>query len=179
MQMTCKRRSFLTRSISLLPALILPAFPVSESKAKDLAKPQGKIILTISGKIANRNQGGEAVFDVATLEAIGTVAFSTMTPWYNDKVTFEGVPMSRLLEQVGASGATVAVTALNDYTIDIPISDFTTHQVILATKRDGNYMPIKDKGPLFIVYNYDSNIELRHQRFYSRSAWQVAKIVVK
>jgi len=87
--------------------------------------------------------------------------------------------MSRLLEQVGASGATVAVTALNDYTIDIPISDFTTHQVILATKRDGNYMPIKDKGPLFIVYNYDSNIELRHQRFYSRSAWQVAKIVVK
>jgi hypothetical protein len=51
--------------------------------------------------------------------------------------------------------------------------------VLLATKRDGNYMPVRDKGPLFIVYNYDSNGELQHQRFYSRSVWQVARMVVK
>jgi hypothetical protein len=50
---------------------------------------------------------------------------------------------------------------------------------MLATKRDGNYMPVRDKGPLFIVYNYDSNTELQHQRFYSRSVWQVARMVVK
>jgi hypothetical protein len=40
-------------------------------------------------------------------------------------------------------------------------------------------MPVRDKGPLFIVYNYDSNAELQHQRFYSRSVWQVARMVVK
>ena len=71
------------------------------------------------------------------------------------------------------------MTALNDYATDIPLEDFKSQPVILATKRDGNYMPVRDKGPLFIVYNYDSNAELQHQRFYSRSVWQVARMVVK
>ena len=46
-------------------------------------------------------------------------------------------------------------------------------------KRDGEYMTSRDKGPLFIVYPYDSNPDLKNQKFYSRSVWQVAKIEVK
>ncbi|MCC2664519.1 MAG: oxidoreductase, partial [Geminicoccaceae bacterium] len=45
------------------------------------------------------------------------------------------------------------------------------YPVILALKRDGAYMPVRDKGPLFIVYPYDSSPELKHQNYYSRSAW--------
>ena len=40
-------------------------------------------------------------------------------------------------------------------------------------------MPVTDKGPLFIVYPFDSNPELKHQLFYSRSAWQLNRIVVR
>ena len=87
--------------------------------------------------------------------------------------------MNKLMDAVGAKGTSLTVTALNDYATDIPLEDFKNQPVILATKRDGNYMPVRDKGPLFIVYNYDSNAELQHQRFYSRSAWQVARMVVK
>jgi hypothetical protein len=39
-------------------------------------------------------------------------------------------------------------------------------------------MPVRDKGPLFIVYPYDTDSDLRHRRFYSRSAWQVGRLVV-
>jgi hypothetical protein len=113
------------------------------------------------------------------LETLGTESFTTTTPWYNGPVTFEGVRMSRLLDRVGAMGTTLTVTALNDYTSDIPIEDFRTYPVILAMKRDGAYMPVRDKGPLFIVYPYDSDPALKHQRYYSRSAWQVARMVVK
>lgn len=87
--------------------------------------------------------------------------------------------MSRLMDFVGAKGTGVTVKALNDYVTEIPMEDFTKYPVILALKRDGVYMPVKDKGPLFIVYPYDSNPDLKHQRFYSRSAWQVAQIIVK
>jgi hypothetical protein len=59
------------------------------------------------------------------------------------------------------------------------MSDFARYNVLLALKRDGEYMPVRDKGPLFIVYPFDSNPDLRHQRFYSRSAWQLARIVVR
>jgi hypothetical protein len=147
--------------------------------AASLAKPEGKVILTISGLIGNTNNGDKAEFDMAMIEALGTSSFTTKTPWYKDPVTFSGVPMAKLMEAVAAKGTNLTVTALNDYATDVPVEDFKTHPVILATKRDGNYMPVRDKGPLFIVYNYDSNPELQHQRFYSRSVWQVARMVVK
>jgi len=113
------------------------------------------------------------------LEALGMETFSTTTPWYDGPVKFEGVRMSRLLDTVGATGTTVTAMALNDYSSEIPIEDFRKYPVILALKRDGAYMPVKDKGPLFIVYPYDSDPALKHQRFYSRSAWQVARLIVK
>jgi hypothetical protein len=144
-----------------------------------LPQPQGKVILTIAGGITNTNNGANAEFDMLMIEAIGTESFTTKTPWYKDPVTFTGVPMSRLLDFVGAKGTNLTVTALNDYATDIPFEDFKKYPVILATKRDGNYMPVRDKGPLFIVYNYDSNPDLQHQRFYSRSAWQVVRMVAK
>ena len=87
--------------------------------------------------------------------------------------------MSKLLDLVGATGTTVTALALNDYKTDIPLDDFRKYPALLATKRDGAYMPVKDKGPLFIVYPYDSDITLKHQVYYARSAWQVARLIVK
>jgi hypothetical protein len=144
-----------------------------------LAKPEGKVVLTITGRIKETNGEGAAEFDIAMLEALGMKSFTTTTPWYSGPVTFEGVPMAALLDRVGASGESITARALNDYSTDIPIEDFRKYNVLLALKRDGAYMPVKDKGPLFIVYPYDSDTELKHQRFYSRSAWQVARIIVK
>lgn len=152
---------------------------VRPSFASNLAQPEGKVILTMSGKIANTNKDGTAQFDMPMIEKLGTQSFETTTPWYDGKVKFEGVPMAKLMEHVGATGATITVKALNDYATDIPMDDFKKYPVILASKRDGNYMPVRDKGPLFIVYPYDSDPDLKHQRFYSRSAWQVAQIIVK
>jgi hypothetical protein len=143
------------------------------------AVPKGKIILTISGKIKNPNHGDAAEFDREGLEALGMVTMQTATPWYSGVMTFEGVPMSKLLAAVGAYGTDVTALALNDYSTTIPIADFTSYNVILALKRNGNYMPVSDKGPLFIVYPFDSAQELQQQKYYSRAAWQVARLVVK
>jgi len=178
MQMKVTRRGFAGLAATAVTAAA-GLGGMAPALAAPLAKPEGKVVLTISGLIGNTNNGDKAEFDMPMLEALGITSFTTKTPWYKDPVTFSGVPMSKLLETVGAKGTNLTVTALNDYATDIPVEDFKAHPVILATKRDGNYMPVRDKGPLFIVYNYDSNAELQHQRFYSRSVWQVARMVVK
>jgi len=154
-------------------ALMCPA------SATGLVAPNSKVILTVTGKIANTNKGDAAVFDRSMLEALGIDGFETMTPWYNRPVRFDGVRMRRLLQAVGASGTSVTAVALNNYTTDIPSTDFERYGVLLAMKRDGVDMPVSDKGPLFIVYPYDSEPELKSQLFYSRSAWQVAELIVK
>jgi hypothetical protein len=87
--------------------------------------------------------------------------------------------MSVLMKKVGASGTVVEAHALNDYSTLIPAEDFAKHNVILALRKDGEYMPVRDKGPLFIVYPYDSDPELKSQKYYGRSAWQVKELKVK
>ncbi|GAU85534.1 hypothetical protein BIWAKO_05482 [Bosea sp. BIWAKO-01] len=147
--------------------------------AQTLAAPTDKVILTISGKISVTNSGDTAQFDRAALEAMGLMTIETNTPWYSGPQKFEGISLDKLMKSVGAKGDTVQAIALNDYTTEIPLEDFAKYNVILALKRNAEYMPIRDKGPLFIVYPYDSNPELRSQKFYSRSAWQVSKLIVR
>jgi hypothetical protein len=171
---------FTRRQACLLTgALALTASRAPASAQAALAAPADKAILTVTGKISVTNQANAAAFDRAMLENFGLVSFETMTPWYTSKVKFEGIPMIKLLKAVGATGDKLSVVALNDYKTEIPVEDFEKFGTILAIKRDGQYMPVSDKGPLFIVYPYDSNPELKTQKFYSRSAWQVAKIEVK
>ena len=167
------------RHLTLALALAATGSFAHTARAGALSVPTGKVILTISGKIGVDNGGGTAMFDREMLEAIGMVSFTTTTPWNGGPVTFEGVPLDKLMAAVGANGDHITALALNDYSTDIPIEDFARYHTILALKRDGDYMPVKDKGPLFIVYPYDSNPELKHQMFYSRSAWQLSRIVVK
>ncbi len=154
-------------------------FGLQAARADSLGTPTDKPILTISGEITNKNVGDTAQFDRAMLEKMGMVTIETTTPWYKGPMKFEGVPMEKLMADVGAKGQRVVAYALNDYTTEIPMEDFSKHHAILALKRNGEYMPVKDKGPLFVVYPYDSEAELKSQIFYSRSAWQVARLVIK
>ena len=167
------------RSLTLALALAATGAFSRSARAGSLPAPAGKVILTISGKIGVDNGGGTAVFDRDMLEAMGMVSFTTATPWNTAPVTFEGVPLDKLMAAVGANGDHITALALNDYATDIPMADFARYHTILALKRDGDYMPVKDKGPLFIVYPYDSSPELKQQMFYSRSAWQLSRIIVK
>lgn len=170
----------ISRYLPYVAAIILGWFClISPALAQQLPDPEGDPILTISGKVTVTNQGDTAVFDREMLEALGTRSFTTMTPWYDDPVTFEGVPLADLMETVGATGDTILAVALNDYTSEIPIADFEAHGTILALKRNGEYMPVHDKGPLFVVYPYDSDDSLKNQIYYARSAWQVYQMIVR
>ena len=82
--------------------------------AEKLPAPTGKPVLTISGKIGNMNVGDKAVFDLAMLEKLGMKTIETTTPWYTGKVRFDGIPLNKLMDLVGAKGTSARVLALND-----------------------------------------------------------------
>lgn len=153
--------------------------PPDAAMAGPLPEPQGRAILAVSGRIGVTNGTDSARFDRPMLEALGMVSMTTTTPWYDGPVTFEGVPMTRLMQRLDAQGETVQAIALNDYSTDIPMADFARWGVMMALKRDGQYLMVRDKGPLFIVYPFDMDPELRSRRYYGRSAWQVARLVIR
>ena len=172
-------RKFTVMWASLSALVLSSLLTTPATHAGTLPAPADKPILTISGEITDKNVGDTAQFDRNMLEKMGLVTVVTTTPWYQGPMTFEGVPLDKLMAEVGAKGQRVVAYALNDYTTEIPMEDFAKHHAILALKRNGEYMPVRDKGPLFVIYPYDSDPELKSQIFYSRSAWQVARLVVK
>jgi hypothetical protein len=122
---------------------------------------------------------GSVTYDRSELEAMGLVSVKTTTPWNEGVVDFEGVPFTVLLENAKATGVMATVIALNDYSVDVPVSDFADFGTILAIKRNGEYMPVDDQGPFFVIYPFDTNPVLQKQPYYGRAVWQVKAVSVE
>ncbi len=86
----------------LLLAVLFCSVMLPSAYAEKLPAPTGKPVLTISGKIGNTNVGDKAVFDLAALEKLGMKTVETTTPWYTGKVRFDGIPLNKLMDLVGA-----------------------------------------------------------------------------
>ncbi len=147
--------------------------------ADSLPQPKGPIVLTVEGAISHTNNGAKAVFDRAMLEKLGMHVSKTSTPWTDGVATFEGPLGKALLEAVGAQGETLVVTALNDYSASVPREDFYKYDVVLAMKKDGHYLRVRDKGPLFIIYPFDSDPGLNTELIHNRSVWQIKSIRIE
>lgn len=163
--------------IYLLAATILAAIPVVlPTRAAELAAPSGEVILTIAGSVTKKNAGTNADIDRAMLEALPQHEVTTATPWFDGETTFSGPFLKDVIALAGGSGEWATVTALDEYSVDVPVSDFDAYLPILAMTRDGKAMPADDKGPLFIIYDYDSDPKLNTDEFHSRSVWSVRSI---
>ncbi|HEX5806707.1 MAG TPA: molybdopterin-dependent oxidoreductase [Macromonas sp.] len=143
-----------------------------------LEPAKGKVILTVSGQIEAKNQGEQAIFDLAMLEALPQRTFTTQTPWDNAPQTFTGPLLRDVLATVQAKGAHIHAVALNDYRITIPLDDTRKYDMLLALRINGATIPVRSKGPLFIVYPFDSAKELQSKTYYERSIWQLKTIEI-
>lgn len=168
------RRSAL--GLTLAACLSTLSHPVM---ADGLAEPKGQVILTLGGQIDRTNRGKTAVFDMAMLEALPQHSFTTRTPWYDKPMKFTGPLLSDVLKAAGAKGQTIKASAINDYTITIPLADAQAHGVLVARLLNDQPMAVRDKGPLFVIYPFDSKTELRSSTYYERSIWQLKRMGIE
>jgi hypothetical protein len=143
-----------------------------------LEVPKSKAVLTVSGSLTQANHGKDATFSMEMLQKLPQHSFTTKTPWYPKAVTFSGPLLRDVLTAAGASGKQISARALDDYKTQLPMSDAQNFDVILARQIDGKALSIRDKGPLFIVYPYDSKPELQGQVYLDRSAWQLKSLTI-
>jgi len=167
----CFRRAFVRTLVTLCGLLAATAFA--------LEAPTGRPILTISGAINVKNAGPVVRFDMKMIESLPQHSFTTRTPWFDKPMKFTGPLLADVLAAVGANGSTLEATAINDYTVTIPMADVLARKVIMARLIDGQPIPVREKGPLFVVYPFDSDVTLRTSTFYERSIWQLKSLDVR
>jgi len=146
--------------------------------AEPLPPAAEPVLLSVTGAIDATNSPGEARFDRTMLEGLGRGVIRTSTPWTEGVRLFEGVPLRRVLDRVGARGTRLHATALNAYEVTLPIADLA-YDPLLAMRMDGERLFARGKGPLWIVYPRDQNALLQNERFDQRWVWQLVRLHVE
>jgi hypothetical protein len=141
--------------------------------------PKGPVILKIIGAVGAKNTPDAAAFDAALLDALPQTTYTATTPWFKEPAQFSGPLLRDVLKLAKAQGTLLNATALNDYKALIPMDDVTRYNVILARKMNGKEIAVRDKGPLFVMYPFDTVPELKNMVFFSRSIWQLHTISVQ
>lgn len=119
---------------------------------------------------------GEKTLTIEELEALPQTTFTTNTPWTTAPTEFAGPALS-VLAGLGPVAAKAEITAINDYSAEIPATDWTEHGATLALRVNGEYMKIRDKGPFWLMYPIDQDQKtLNTQIYHSRMVWQVQSI---
>ena len=130
-------------------------------------------------QVNSASEAAAAQLDLEAIKGLGTVRFETSTPWTDGKVVFEAVPGDRLLPVLGTGGSVVHATALDDYSVEIPLDDFKSGKAHIAYSMNGEPLPEGQFGPYWIVYRYDSDPALADEAHQARSIWQLKSLTVR
>jgi len=145
---------------------------------RTFSPPISPAILAISGALTQFNSDRKLLLDRETLLSFEQKDIKTTTLWTDGESTFSGPLLKDVLESAGNYGKVISAIAINEYSIQIPIADIQNYPVILALKQDGKLLSIREKGPIWVIYPWSSYDELKQDKYYSRSIWQLKKITV-
>lgn len=126
-----------------------------------------------------RGPGDAEVLELSLedLAALPQVTVVTRNSFVDGEVAFRG-PLARdVIDQLALGGAELLrFFAANEYSVDIPGSDLTKFDAILAMEADGKPLSRRDKGPLWLIYPISDNEELTDPVYDQRLIWQVVRI---
>lgn len=141
-----------------------------------IPEPQGAVVLTITGAMGPAAGGdGTLELDMQTLEALGLVEMRVDDQIAEGGVVvFQGVLLRTLLDvaQVDPSVSVLRMFALNDYVVEVPVTDATAYPVLIATRADGERLSIEHYGPIRIVYPFGL-LPLNQAVHEPRSIWHL------
>ena len=121
----------------------------------------------------------EQSYTMEQLKELPSSSFTTETIWTEGAQTFQGVSLKDLMDTLDVSEGMIEATAINDYAVEIPMEDAVSDGPIIAYANNDKEMSRRGKGPLWIVYPYDSDVKYQTETIYSRSIWQLNRLAIK
>lgn len=163
----------------IMAAMLVVASFQPGARAQDSAADAAqKVLLRVDLPAANGDGSQTRALTLADLRALPRSEFTTRTHWTPDAQRFAGLRLHALLRHLGISGGVLHLRAANDYRVTIPVDEVRPDGALLAYERNGKPMTRRQKGPLWLVFDYDSSPDFRTETVYARSIWQLDRIVV-
>ncbi len=130
--------------------------------------------------LTNSITGAEILLTEDGVMGLDQVTMSTTNEFVDEMTVFSG-PLARDVVALlgGGAGDAVVLTAVNDYSIEVPVQDFIDYDVVFAHSTDGERLSMRDKGPIWVVYPMSDNPELRDPTYNARLIWQLVSVEIK
>lgn len=133
--------------------------------------------LTLELVVKDLINGTETTYSEQDLRDLNTVQFFTTTPWTDGVQDFVGTPMADVIAGVNG-GYHLRLTAINDYVVTMPLSVIAPDYPLIVYERNGAPMSVRDKGPYWVLFPFDSDPSFLTESMLSRSIWQLVKIEI-
>jgi hypothetical protein len=117
-------------------------------------------------------------FTDADLSALPQIEFTTTTIWTTGPVTFSGPSLASVLTAAEVGNGAISMTAVNDYKVEMPRAVVEEGAPIIATRINGEPFSIRENGPLWVVFPFDSGTQYQTEEIYSYSIWQLTRIAL-
>ena len=152
----------------LLGTLLIHAQPAPASDAATL--------LTVRAITAS---GAEVVtrLGLAELDGLEQHRIETSTIWTEGRAVYTGPLLRDVIDSAGGDASLgFRAIAANGYFVEFPPGAAGTDAPIIATRIDGQTFGVRQKGPLWVIYPYDSDRRFSTEAIHSRSIWQLTEI---
>jgi hypothetical protein len=172
----CKTMSFPSLPERRRLLALLLAGPAFTSQG---AAPSATVLTVTGPQLAAPAASGRFAFGMAALQQLTQRTLVATTPWFKEAVEFSGPLLRDVLQASGMPAqaqGNLRCTALNDYRVEVPLNDVRRYDVVVAHRLNGKPMSVREKGPLFVIYPFDEQPELRTTTYYSRCIWQLKAI---
>jgi len=165
------KRQFLTATV-----FGATTFSASAVSSKDKNGALGPTLLTVSGAIGSGNRGAldpaldqmmkkqgvkfdkAYVFDFSSLTSLPEVTIKPTLEYDAKPHTLSGPLLRDVIRAAGVAGNSkgrLLLRAIDGYAVAISLTDVQKYRFIVATKLDGQAIPLGGLGPLWAVYDAD------------------------
>lgn len=112
------------------------------------------------------------------MEKLPQYSISTSTN-FTPKAEFSGVKFKDIIDKYSLSGHKVRAFSWDDYSFTLPIPEMIKYNVIIAYKKNGEYMDVSELGPFSFIYPKDKFPELNNLSVNAKTVWQIKMLEVK
>ena len=112
------------------------------------------------------------------LLALPQVTIETSTPWDEEVITFSGPTLKALLTRYNITEGELNLYASNRYQIQVPWDYIEDTTPIIANRMNGSPFSRRQRGPLWLIFPFDSDDRYRSYEVSAMSIWQLISMEI-
>lgn len=146
----------------------------------EIPVPTDETILTVSGRIGTTNVDGKIEMDQNMIIRTGLVSYHGFDIFEEVDHTFKGALLHNLVDlwQIDEGATTLHIVALNDYAVDVPLTQLEEMPIFYAMWTDDVLMDPAYRGSAMLVYPMEE-YGLDRDEYARFWVWQIKEIEVR